>query len=176
MKKNQIQGKSARGFTLIEVIVSIFIFSILAVLISSVFISALNMERRAYNIQQVVENVNYILEAMVKEIRMANLPPQDTDANCLSPAEEISFVNTKSEAIRYFMDGGRIHREIDGVDTIISSNTIEFNRFQFCIIGTAVNDNIQPRITITAGIRSREAAQRETVEIQTTLSQRYLSD
>lgn len=165
-----------KGFTLIELITSMFIFSILAIMISSVFISSLNMERRAFNIQQIVENVNFIFEAMAKEIRVANLAPQDTDSECLIPAATLNFVNASGENIVYSLVNGNIHRSVNGVDSVLSSNTVEFTRFQFCIRGSTVGDNTQPRITVLAAVRTREASQQEIIDIQTTLSQRYLSD
>lgn len=166
--KNKIRTNS--GFTLIELITSLAIFSVLIAILSALFISSLTMQRRAFNIQQLVENSNFILDAMTKEVRTARV------RTSASPSDILDFANTSSESVQYSLAGGSVHRTVNGTDTVMNSNAVEFTRLQFYISGVATGDKRQPRITIVASLRSREVNQRQSMDIQTTLSQRYLSN
>jgi len=67
------------GFTLIELMVSVFMFSILMIVVESAFVSSLDMQRRAFSIQQSEENANFMLESMAKEIRVSKVSGPDSD-------------------------------------------------------------------------------------------------
>lgn len=153
----------------------IFIFSLLMVLMSGVFVSSLDLQRRAFNIQQAEENANFVLEAMAKEIRVSQIGGPDT--NCpTTPAATLSITHPVNGNITYSLSGNVIHRNVNGTDSVMSSNTVEFTRLSFCISGTPTKDQKQPRVTIIASLRSTKTKQQATIDIQTTVSQRYLSN
>jgi len=58
-----------KGFTLIEVIVSVAIFSIVMVIAIGAVLSAVNANRKAQSINVVVNNLNLAVESMVRDIR-----------------------------------------------------------------------------------------------------------
>lgn len=160
---------------MVETLVTVFIFSIIIIIIGGAFASALDMQRRAFNIQQVEENSNFLLEAMAKEIRVSTI--DSPDSNCPSaPATVLDITHPVNGSVRYSLSGTAVQRTVNGVVTIISSNAVEFTRLQFCISGTSATDQKQPRVTILAGIRSKNTKQQATIDIQTTLSARYLQE
>jgi len=162
------------GFTLIELMVSVFMFSILMIVVESAFVSSLDMQRRAFSIQQSEENANFMLESMAKEIRVSKVSGPDSDCQ-ISPAATLNIVHPVNGNVTYSLSGTAIHRTVNGQDTIISSNTIQFTRLRFCVSGSALKDNKQPRVTILASVRSASLLQQVSIDIQTTLSQRPLS-
>lgn len=167
--------KYQNGFTLIETMAAALILGIVVIIFTSVFVSSINTQRRAFNIQQSEENINFILEAMAKEIRIGQIAGPDT--NCPSaPTDSLSFQHPVNGAIQYFLDSGTnaIMRSVNGARNPISSNAVEFTRLKFCVTGTQLNDGRQPRVTIMATVRSKNAAQQTSVDIQTTVSQRFL--
>lgn len=169
--------KYKSGFTLLETMASALILGIVVIVFTSVFVDSTNTQRRAFNIQQSEENVNFILELMTKEIRMGQIAGPYT--NCPSaPADFLSFQHPINGSIQYFLDASTnvIMRGVNGVQNPISSNTVEFTRLKFCITGTQLNDKLQPRVTIMATVRSKNAVQQSTIDIQTTVSQRFLLD
>lgn len=167
--------KSGAGFTLTEMIVTVFVFSLLMIIVGSVFVSSLNTQRRAFNIQQAEENANFILESMAKEIRVGQITSPDTSCPA-SPAATLSLIHPVNGNISYSLSGNAVHRSVNGQDTTISSNTVQFTRLQFCVSGSAVGDNKQPRVTILASVKSTNTQQQAAIDIQTTLSQRFLSN
>jgi prepilin-type N-terminal cleavage/methylation domain-containing protein len=167
--------KTEKGFTLLETLVTLFVFSILMVIVGSVFVDSLNMQRKAFNYQQSQENANFVLESMAKEIRVSQISGPDTACPGF-PAAILNIVSPTNGNVTYQLIGNAIHRIVGGQDTIISSNTVQFTRLQFCVSGTAVGDSLQPRVTVITSVRSKSALQQATVDIQTTISQRYLSN
>ncbi len=173
-KKNNNPVSNA-GFTLIEVLVAFLIFSIILTIFSSVFLSSSQLQKRAFNIQQAEENANYILESMTKEIRVSRISGPDT--NCpSSPATSLSMTHPVNGNIIYSLNGTTVQRTVNGTVTAISSNTVDFTRLQFCVSGTQIGDQKQPRVTILAGVKSKKTQQQASVDIQTTVSQRFLTD
>lgn len=163
------------GFTLVETLIVIFIFSIIMILIGSIFTVSLNLQRRAFNVQQAEEGTGFILESMAKEIRVSRITNSDT--NCpATPTGTLNITHPTNGNISYFLSGTAIHRTVGGIDTVISSNTVEFTKLQFCILGTPVDDRRQPRVTVIGGVRSTKTKQQSIIDFQTTLSQRLLSN
>jgi Tfp pilus assembly protein PilV len=160
---------------LIEILTAFLIFSIILTIFSSVFLSSSKLQKKAFNTQQAEENANYILESMAKEIRVSQI--SGPDSNCpSSPASILSITHPVNGNIVYSLSGTSIQRTVNGTATIISSNTVDFTRLQFCISGTPVGDKKQPRVTILASIKSKKTQQQASVDIQTSVSQRFLSD
>ena len=169
------QLATSAGFTLVETLVVILIFSVIAVLMGGVFLGSLEIQRRAFNFQQAEENAGFILEAMAKEIRVSQINGPDT--NCpATPAATLSMTHPVNGSIIYSLSGSVIHRNAGGIDTSISSNTVQFTRLQFCISGSSIDDQRQPRVTIVGSLRSTKTKQQATIDFQTTLSQRFLSN
>lgn len=159
------------GFTLVETVVTIFIFSIIITVVLSAFVSALNLQRRAFNIQQVEENGNFILESMAKEIRVSTINTSDA-----CPASSLSVSHPINGTIVYSLSGTDLIRTVNGNQYIVNSNVVQFSRLQFCISGNANPDQRQPRVTLVASIRSTQTKQQATIDVQTTLSQRRLQE
>ncbi|HEY4506549.1 MAG TPA: type II secretion system protein [Candidatus Paceibacterota bacterium] len=167
--------KNNNGFTLVETLLVIFVFSVIMVLMGGVFVSSLNLQRRAFNLQKTEDNAAFILESMAKEVRVSQITSGVT--NCPSaPALSLSLNHPINGSITYSLSGNAIHRNAGGSDTIVSSNTVEFTNIKFCITGNAVNDDRQPRVIVFGSVRSSKTKQQAVINFQTTLSQRFLSD
>ena len=57
------------GFTLIEMLVSVSIFVVVALIVSIVFVSLAQANRRARNIKLLVDNVNFAMDTMVLDLK-----------------------------------------------------------------------------------------------------------
>lgn len=152
--------------------IAIVVFGIIFTVIGSVFGNALSLQRRAFNAQVVGENLNNTLESIAREVRVSQLSGPDT-ACPGSPANTLRIIHPTNGTITYSLSGNVIHRNVNGTDSIMSSNTTQFTRFQFCIAGTTAGT--QPRVTILGAVQSTDANQRIQQDFQTTLSQRLLN-
>ncbi len=60
----------SRGFTLLEMIVSLGIFMIIAVIAVGSLVRITSLNRQAQSLQSAMNNVNYVLESMSREMRV----------------------------------------------------------------------------------------------------------
>ena len=181
MSNFQIKSSDQRGFTLIEMVVAVFAFSIVLALIGTVFVYALTSQRRIINAQKVEENLSFVMESMTREIRVAQPDAQGvfstlSDAcTSASPAfaSTLDFLNSSGQRIVYSLSGNAVHRSVNGTDSIMNSNSVEFTRLQFCVSGVTVYGK-QPRITILTSVRSKDTTPQVVEDYQTTVALRYL--
>lgn len=166
-----------KGFTLVEVLVTIVIFSFVLIIVSSIFVYSLNLQRRALNLQQAEENAAYVIEFLTKEIRVATITLPAADSNCPSiPSSSLTIDHPDTGIIKYYLSGSDLIREVNGVPGVVNSNTVRFVKFDFCVRGVPAGDMIQPRVTLSAAISSTKTNQQATIDIQTTISSRVLSN
>lgn len=71
---------SCKGFTLIELVVAIFIFSIILVGVLTISVSVLNSYQKAKAIKTVKENAEFALSSIAKDVRMGKIESADTGA------------------------------------------------------------------------------------------------
>jgi prepilin-type N-terminal cleavage/methylation domain-containing protein len=76
--------KKKMGYSLTEVIIAMFIFSIVMVAVSAVFTKGFSAHRYAKNLQRDVENMQYLMGILSKELRTGTIVssdrPESTDS------------------------------------------------------------------------------------------------
>lgn len=71
MKKNILNKNNKKGFTLIEMIVSVFIFSIVMTVAAGSILSIMQSNKKAQSLKAVMNNMNLSLESIVKDIKFS---------------------------------------------------------------------------------------------------------
>ena len=64
-------NKLNRGFTLIEMMITVLIFSVIVAAVIGVFVSAIRIQRYNLTYQQLLDQTSYAMEYMSRAIRMA---------------------------------------------------------------------------------------------------------
>ena len=155
-------------------LVTVFIVSILFTIAGGIFVQALDIQRRAFAIQDLEENGRFSLEVMAREIRFGEV--QSADTNCpASPTTILSITHPINGNVEYSLQSGRIHRIVEGEDTVITASDVEVTSLSFCIDGVTEGDFKQPRVTISLALKAGEIDP-QTLELQTTITQRLLND
>lgn len=166
----QSKNKNKNGFTLIEFLVAIAIFSLLVS--SAVFIlsSTLKSQRKALALQQISDQTSYMLEYMSRTIRMAQ------PGTIKSAAGGVEFESYNGETVKFFYEDGAIKQFKSGEAINLTSEDIEVTSAYFSITGIDTGDGLQPKVTIAITITSEGSKPEEQTEIrvQTTISQRNL--
>lgn len=170
--------KKMAGFTIIEIIVVLALSAGVFMVAAGIFVQALTMQRRAFFIQRVQENIGFALESIAKEIRVSTIPT--LFSNCPAfPAQVLNIVHPVNGSINFYFSNGNLHRHLlaTGVDTILNSRGTKVSG-GFCISGSGSDDNAQPRVTVLLTVSNgiSSSANNISIDIQTTVSQRLLSD
>lgn len=174
--------KNNKGFSLLEMLIAIAIFSIITGASIGVFISAIRLQRYSLVSQHLLDQTSYAMEYMTRLIRMAK---KDIDGDCLSVPKSnfeitrtgygIKFENYKgpSECQEFYLENGQLYQEINGADKLpLTSDDLEVTDFKIYISGQFQTDDYQSRVTIFLGAEGKGLVPRPKIELQTTVSQR----
>lgn len=181
--------KKQKGFTLIELITAMLIFSIAAGAITGILISAIKQQKIILTNQLIFDQISYTLEYMSRALRMA---AKDFNGDCVgshlnyettsSGQGGIKFINSlynnKCQEF-YLSDEGEIMYNYDissgsGAISLTSKNKIKITKFKVNISGQAPNDNIQPLVTIFLEMESPYIKEATKFKVQTSISQRII--
>ena len=171
------------GFTLMEMLIVSGMFSILIIVIASIFVFALRIENKVFATKKVLSEVSYSVEYMTRALRMAE---KDIIGDCINRGDnyEISGVNDESitfknalqdgdcqeffmenEQLKYKIHVGEPNQEIFE----FTSSNVEISNLSFTANGVQQGDDFQPFITIYLEAQSSDSP---ILEIQTSVSQR----
>ena len=164
----------SRGYTLIELMVAIGIFSIVVAMTSSMFITSLKGQEKSYASQNVADSARYAMELMSREIRMGTGFPSD------GTGDSLQFVSTMphrdGQTVKFELVSGQIMFDDDITDAvpvtaITSANTL-VSGLSFRVNGSSSHG----RITIVMRVESVGAAEdvKTAMDLQTTISPRRL--
>ena len=175
--KNQ---KFTTGFTLIELMVSVSIFLIVAFVVTSVFITALDAYRKAKQISFLVDNLNYAFDRMVINLREGT----DYGVSGNPPGTRINFKDLEDNPHIYSLfsnaeDGDReyIIECTTNTDPLncsqLTDKKIDINKLTFTLMDTPPANSVRPpmvRINAQSTITQRNIV--TTINLQTTVTQR----
>jgi len=146
-------NKNNRGFTLIEIIVSLAVFSTVVLIILGAVLAIMNLQRRTNAFRVAQENLSYAFESMVKEMRTGSLYE-----NTLADPASIEFINDQNKKVFYRLEDGQIKKcAADGREGTecpipnsylpLTSTEVAINRLSFVINGSGADDE-QPTVKI----------------------------
>lgn len=138
-KKSQPYNK---GFTLIEALVSLGLFSIVVVAASGVILSIINSNKKNQAISSVVNNLNYSIESMVRDIKTGY------GYQCGNILDTSQSVETSPILLRNFK---LLAESCDGVTpvshiTLVSTITGKEQVVRYMLVGTGEDAYIEKTI------------------------------
>ncbi|MBI4085367.1 MAG: prepilin-type N-terminal cleavage/methylation domain-containing protein [Candidatus Liptonbacteria bacterium] len=164
------------GFTLIEVMVALGVFSIAMLIVTGGFVRALKTERQASSFTYVNDNLSTIIEQITREIRTAK--DICTGNTSCSSQNTISFVDAYGNDVTYCLQNAAIVRNSGlgcGSGQTITSSKVSISYLSFIISGNRDNDHRPPRVTILiSGGPKDQSASSYKVNLQTTVSSRII--
>lgn len=171
------EGTALRsGFTLLEMVVSIGIFSVLITITIGAVIAINKAQLKASNIQTVVDNIRFSLESMTKEMRTAtDFQPRVPLAHPQAYAE-LYFTRSDGTISGYCVEANAL-KKVTGAPvcagSAVTSEDIVVENITFFVIGQdAGPTDGQPRITIFLTARSSDTRLETNFHLQTTITPR----
>lgn len=166
---------SSSGFTLVELIVAIGLFSVIVSVAMGGLVRALRTQRQVSALIAVNNNASLAIEQMVREIRTGRLFCDGETAPLCQTSSELVFINARTETIGYRLSGGAIERGVGGDFQKITGGNVSVRYMNFVIFGEDESDGYPPRITISVGVGANEVGTSDiTTRLQTTVSARTL--
>ena len=179
-----------RGYTLIEVLVSVAIFGIVLAGPTGLFVLSLRNQNMSLALGETIDNTSHAVEYISRALRMAR---KDRIGDCItqnynyenpgSDTSKIRFLNYQGYCLEFSLNGTQLFQRKSSDGSIsnfdsgayLTSDDLELSNFQFLVIGGSQYDNLQPRVTMIFHIAKGSAGtDLPAINVQTTVSQRNL--
>lgn len=163
-----------KGFTLVEMLVSVAIFTIVMVIALGALLAMTESDRRAQTLKTITNNLNFSLDAMSRSLRTGT-------THSLTGSSQITFLAADGLTTSYCRGSGMscsptgttILRSTGAGYSPIISPEVVVTALTFILVGSPLGDNIQPKVTILLrGYVQVSATQKSAFDLQTTVTQR----
>jgi prepilin-type N-terminal cleavage/methylation domain-containing protein len=184
-----------RGFTLIEMIVSVALFAVVMLVAGATLLSLVYANRKAQALQSVMNNLNVSLDGIVRSVREGSNyrcgSPVEANGDCSSGGTALYFTPYGSDPTNRAEDWGYLfdntgsycglHRicvsENEGPWIPITAPEVSITNMTFYVVGTVKGGGVQPKVVMiidgTAGVASTKTT--SNFNIQATATQRKLN-
>ncbi|MAG12317.1 hypothetical protein CL630_00710 [bacterium] len=185
-KQNTAKIHTKRGFTLIEMIIAVSLFVVVMVISMGALLSMIDANRKAQALRTVMDNLNFAVENVTREMRVGfdyhcgTFGDFDDPRDCpLGGDTIIAFKDSEGELLIFKFEDGRIKKSENEGESFLSITapeiTIDMNDSRFFVLGSQSGDMLQPKVLMvvrgTAGLTDKVQT---TFNLQTTASQRLL--
>ena len=156
-----------RGFTMVEVIIGMFLFITVISASTTVFINAMRTQRAIVALLAVQSNISLAIEQIAREVR--------TGENFSLDSEGLAFTNAKDQKVIYRKNGDFIEKVVDGAAGRMTADNVVVGKLKFILKGNLPTDGRPPQVTILMSFSPKNSIMKDvTADIQTTISSRVL--
>ena len=170
--------KNQKSFSLVELLVAVTIFSFVSSISAGIFISGLRAQKKFLAVQELSDQMSFLMEYMSRSIRMAKKDDLD-GVNCLSgdkvnyeithSGQGIKLRNYKNVCQEFYLDGNILKENKAGTIYDLTSSYFQVLNFNVALFGQTQQDSLQPKATLFLEIKGREGVK---IASQTSISQR----
>jgi prepilin-type N-terminal cleavage/methylation domain-containing protein len=170
---NNLRFNRQSAFTLIELMISLGLFSMVIVVITSLFIQTVKAERLVTNRVAAIDNVALAIEQIAREIRTGVKFKEQGNKDGIE-TDELEFTNDNAERVRYRLNNGAIEKSVGGDDDFlpITSSSIEIDKLVFRIMSEP--GNFPPRITVIIRAKGPKGLFELPLNLETTIDARLI--
>lgn len=186
-----------KGFTLVELIVSIAIFSIVMLVAIGSLLTLVDANRKAQTLSLVMNNLDLALDRLFREIATGqnyhcietpsdiggegyDLPTgtEDCSAGSTSGGPGIVLTNDRGYRVQYEVFAGQIWRNLEGGGwTPVTAQEVVIEEMIFYVEGTDAADSVQPQVSIIVkGFADAPRISNSRFDVQTRVVQRLLDN
>lgn len=172
-----------RGYTLLELIVSLGIFSVVMLVVTGAYLTLIALDRQARANNQLSTSLSFAIESMARSIRTGTeYDPGIAYAACgQGGSRSISFTDSQSQEISYILKGDNTIGQCTG-STCTDSNAapltdprISITSLCFYVRGVGTGDDRQPQVTFTvSGTMRTDSGDVSEFSVQSSATQRVI--
>ena len=147
----------SKGFTLIEMLVSVALFAIVMLMVASAYLVIIASNNQAQAVATGTNNLAFALETMARSIRTGSAYGCSVAGTDGSPCPDgFTFRPTgctdSSCAVSYALSGESVVETINGQTSPLTGSAVDITSLQFYVFGsktTGSGDYYQPQVTIS---------------------------
>ncbi len=168
-----------KGFTLVEILVTITVFAIVITAFFGLFGSAFRNQKKNLSSISLLNETSYLSEYMSRALRMAR---KDLGGICIKKKDNfeithdgdgIKFLDYQGNCREFFLEDEILKVSKEGVSHNLTSSVIKVEGLIFEVLGQSQTDTIQPRITFVLDLKTTGESPQE-IKLESTVSQRDL--
>ena len=163
-----------RGYTLVELIVSVAILSVVMIVAGAAFLAVISLDRKARATNDLVSNLSYVVDSMERSIRTGTV-------YSAASGSTFSYTDANGRIISYRLTltgtMGQVEQRIDsGSWTALTDPRVDIETLTFYPSGTVAGDPSQPTVTIVIRGKMKPDAQSADIEfvIESSATQRLI--
>ena len=148
--------QTKRGYTLLEMIVAVGIFSVVMLAATGAYLTLIKLDRQARAVNDVANNLSFAVDSMSRSIRTGtayDCEPTLGGTDCAGGGTSFGFSDSEvpARAIIYSRTaGGQVVATINGGTPIpLTDPRINVTALEFRVRGTTAGDRIQPQVTFS---------------------------
>ncbi len=170
-----------QGFTLLEMLVSLSLFAVIMTISMGSILGVFEANRKSESLKTVLDNLNFTLEGMSREIRFGynyDCGPAGAPLNCSTGDTQISFTTSDGRSVTYAKVSSGIQKSDNAVDggtyEEVTAPEITITDLTFYTFGVGL-DTKQPKVIIkVSGYAGTKTSSRTSFTIESMVSQRKL--
>ena len=174
---------SERGFTLIELMVSLSLFAIVVTVSLGSILGIFDANRKSRSLKAVMTNLNLATEEMSKEMRYGtnyhcgSSGTQSAPQNCASGDTQVSFLSSDNVEISYRLNGTALEKATgSGSFAPVTAPEASIDNLAFYVLGAGTGDGLQPKTLIKLKAHAGTGRGRSDFTLETLVSQRALEN
>lgn len=177
-----INRNSQKGFTLVEMLIAITLFIIVAFISIGAILTIFSANKKSQTSKTVVDNLNYTIESMVRNIRFGKTyhcgtgSPYNTPVNC-SSGDTFFAVQSGANTYIYRQNGNKIEYSANGGSTYtdLTPPDVVISYMRFYVFGASTSDQLQPYVVVVIrGYVGNRPTTQTVFSLETLISQREL--
>lgn len=175
--------RNQRGYTLIELIVSIAVFSIVMLVTGAAFLALISLDRKARATNDLVTNLSYVVDSMERSIRTGTAYSSTAASSCFSFTDANGILVSYRLWVTSSTGFGQVERRTGtfgacttGTWIGITDPRIDVENLYFYPSGTSSSDSIQPNVIFTMRGRIKPDSQAADIQfvIESSATQRVI--
>jgi prepilin-type N-terminal cleavage/methylation domain-containing protein len=158
---------SHRGFTLLELLVSVALFTIVVTIIMAAYVNLISLDRKARATNDLVSNLSFVVDSMSRSIRTGKNYSCAGGTNCPSGGTYFSFTDENCRSVVYLLRSDNTIGQCVGAPdlgptcspSLVSCNStiatpltdprITVSTLRFYTQGVGTGDGLEPRVIYT---------------------------
>lgn len=171
-----------KGFTLVELLVAVSIFVVVAVFSMGAVISVFDANKKSQSTKTVVDNLNLSIENVARTVRFGSSYHCGSSGSFSSPqncssGDSLLAVTFNGSVLVYRLNGTTIQKSTNGglsYTNITSPDTV-VQYLSFYVFGSSTSDTVQPYVVaVIKGYVGTKPTTQSIFSIETVMSQRTL--